>query len=343
MKWLDMIDFRLIENRREAFIRWMHWSIHFDDCDPSIFMTNYLFDRFEHNTEQKLWIAWLYGTTYCFATTWVLWNEFPDFELVDQSYLKRWNDTNYKRLRYQVDTRYNKGFLPDQYKSYKDWIISNGSNQQEAFSSILTNDSEKNFDVLYKQFCDKLYKFGRYSTWFYLQTLKNCCGLNVKPSNLLLSDSGSRSHRNGLCYAIGRDDWVDAKLKSKDIDFMDKEAESLLEEVNSRVSSTRPGYEDKVDYFAMETCLCSFKKIFRDHHGRYLGYYLDRQGEEISNVSRDGWNGICWDPLWDSRTEHPILKDHPELLQAKVRDEFTHQFVQDGSIIRMDYLYPEKV
>ena len=53
----------------------------------------------------------------------------------------------------------------------------------------------------------------------------------------------------------------------------------------------------------METCLCSFKKLFRTSKGRYLGYYLDRQAEEILQAERDGWDGIDWQPLWDARTE----------------------------------------
>ena len=49
---------------------------------------NYLFNRYEHNLEQKLWIAWIYGTTYHLPTAWIIWNEFPDFELVGLERLK---------------------------------------------------------------------------------------------------------------------------------------------------------------------------------------------------------------------------------------------------------------
>ena len=64
-----------------------------------------------------------------------------------------------------------------------------------------------------------------------------------------------------------------------------------------------PQSADKADYFAMETCLCSFKKLFRKRDGRYLGYYLDRQAEEIKKVEQDRWFGIDWQPLWDARSE----------------------------------------
>jgi hypothetical protein len=104
--------YRLKENIKEEFIIWYGWSLKNKDCDPAIWLTNYLFDRFEHNLEQKYWIAWIYGTTYHLPTTWIIWNEFPDFDLVDYNRLEQWNNINYKRLRYQTDTKYNKGFLP---------------------------------------------------------------------------------------------------------------------------------------------------------------------------------------------------------------------------------------
>jgi len=53
----------------------------------------------------------------------------------------------------------------------------------------------------------------------------------------------------------------------------------------------------------METALCSFKKLFRTREGRYLGYYIDRQAEEIKKVEVDGWEGIDWGPMWQAREE----------------------------------------
>ena len=76
------MDYRLLENRKKAFIDWFGWSLIIDDCDPALYMLNYFYDRFEFNIEQRLWITWIYGTTYHFPTAYVIWNEFPDMELV---------------------------------------------------------------------------------------------------------------------------------------------------------------------------------------------------------------------------------------------------------------------
>jgi len=284
----------LLRNTKQDFIKWYKWSLSIKDCDPAIFMTNYLFDRFEHNKEQKLWIAWIYGTTYYFPTTWIIWNEFPDMELVGIDRLKDWNDKNYKRLRYQTDTKWNKGHLPAQFESYKKWV--GDRSQRDAFASFLNGSSLENFDRLWSEVKTKFYKFGRYSTWFYLQTLKQCCNLPIEPSSLMLEDhDGSRSHRNGLCMALGMDDWYDKKQTAKEIEWLEAEAKSILQEVKQEFPNT--------DYYDMETCLCSFKKLFRVKHGRYLGYYLDRQAEEIMQCENDNWFGIDWQPMWDARKE----------------------------------------
>jgi len=287
-----MID--IDKQRRSDFVNWYKWSLSIKDCDPAIFMTNYLFDRFEHNKEQKLWIAWIYGTTYYLPTTWVVWNEFPDMELVGVERLREWNNNNYKRLRYQTDTKWNKGHLPAQFESYREWV--GDKTQQEAFEPFLDGSPRENFDRLWPEIKDKFHKFGRYSTWFYMQTLKQTCDLALEPGTLMLDDhSGSRSHRNGLLMALGFDHWYDQKLTKGEVAILESAAADILIEVQQEYPNT--------DFYDMETCLCSFKKLFRVKQGRYLGYYLDRQAEEISKCEADDWKGIDWQPLWDARVE----------------------------------------
>lgn len=325
------MDYRLKENRKEAFINWFGWSVELEDCDSALFMTNYFFDRFEYNTEQRLWITWLYGTTYYWPTAYVIWNEFPDMELVGVQRLKQWNDENYSRLRYQTDTKWNKGHLPEQFASYKNWV--GNRTQLEAINTCISDNPHENFHALWKT-VNNWHKFGRYTTWFYLQTLKQCCKVNIEPNTLFLEDhSGSLSHRNGLCYAIGEDDLVDIKLSSKQIAYIQEEARDILLQTRERF----PHLKDRLDYFSMETCLCSFKKLFRKREGRYLGYYLDRQAEEIKKVEQDGWVGIDWKPMWDARQEtlkkeyltNGINKSKMEIFLDSGKIDYNSTFTQE--------------
>ena len=312
------MDLRLEQNRQKAFIDWSVWSLNYKDCDPALWMLNYLFDRYEHNIEQKYWIAWIYGTTYHLPTAWIIWNEFPDFELVDYDRLKDWNDKNYKRLRYQTDTKWNKGHLPEQFASYQKWVAHSNAlgTQRSKFKNL-----GHNFSMLWNSI-NQLHKFGRYSTWFYMQTLNDCVGHRVVPTNLKLDDySGSRSHRNGLCYALARDDLIDKKLTNTQLHELQQGAQFLQDQINAK------GFD--MDFYEMETLLCSFKKIFRTSRGRYLGYYLDRQAEEIKKVEADGWHGIDWQVFWDGRNE--CL--HKKLSASRnIREDLYKVFLNTGTL-----------
>lgn len=316
--------------RMEYLEKYFYWSLKTYDCDPSLFLLNYIHTRMELNTEQRYWVAWLYGNSYQLATAWVIANEFPDFENVDLDRLTDWNNENYKRLRYQTDQKWQKGHLPKMFASYKENILKFGGDQENFFKSICdSSDPKENFDKLYKYIIKNFYKFGRYSAWFYIQTLKETCDLNVEPKDLLLYDDNTHTQRDGLCYATGLDEFVGDKELRKDkefIEFLDSTAKEMIERMNNR--------NIKSDYFLLETTLCAFKKTFRKSRGRYLGYYLDRQYEDILKVQRDGWEGIDWDLLWDGRRETLLPKTNRD---TGVVNEDMIYFLETGKIKYLDY------
>ena len=328
------MDYRKQENRREAFIRWYAWSLKYDDCDPAVWATNYLNNRYEHNDEQRLWLCWLYGNTYYLPTSWILMNEFPDFELATVDRIENWNNVNYKRLRYQTDTKWNKGHLPTMFASYQEFI--GDKTQREKLESYYGDNEEQSFNNLWNSVKTNLHKFGRYSTWFYLQHLKHTAGVRISPTSLMLDDyDGSRSHRNGLHFAVGEDDKYDTKLTRAEYVSLESQAKEILEETRSRF----PDLSHHIDFFTMETCLCSFKKIFRERHGRYLGYYLDRQAEEIMKVEADGWHGIDWDVLWQSREETiDIRLDNKHGID---KEKFPN-FLRSGKMENLEWMFDDE-
>jgi hypothetical protein len=89
----------------------------------------------------------------------------------------------------------------------------------------------------------------------------------------------------------------------------------------------------------METCLCSFKKLFRVTRGRYLGYYLDRQAEEIIQCEKDGWYGIDWDVLWQSREETIDLRlDH----RRGIDKERFSSFLNTGKLENLTWMFDDE-
>lgn len=290
-------DYRPLSQRREGFLQFYAASVACGDCDPALWLISYLNDRFEYSVEERLWFAWLYHT-YNVPTAFVYKNEFPDEELASVDRFTQWNNENYARLRYQVDTKWSKGHLPVMYQSYTDWV---GASTQEAkFEAICNNSPEANFEALWNIVKGSWYKFGRYTAFFYLQTLKHTCGVNIECPTLFLNDySGSKSHRNGLCLALGKDEWVNEKLVAAEYQWLGDAGAELLREAQHRW----PAFASRFDNFSMETALCAYKKLHRIKKGRYVGYYLDRQSEEIMKAESDGWQGIDWEVVWQAREE----------------------------------------
>lgn len=322
-------------SNRETFIRWFAWSVRFKDVDPAVWMTNYLNERYEHNEEQRFWLAWLYGNTYYLPTSWVIMNEFPDFELATYERMNDWNTKNFRRLRYQTDTKWSKGHLAEMFKSYRKMI--GNKTQSEFFAGF------GGFDDLFEYVQKTQHKFGRYCTWFYLQHLQSTCGMsNLQPKTLLLDDiSGSRSHRSGLLLAAGKSESLSVKLKeisrptTSEISWLEGFAADILVEAKERF----PEYADEFTPFTMETCLCSFKKLFRSRDGRYLGYYNDRVSEEIQKVEQDGWDGIEWDVLWQAREE--TLDPRLSKKRANIQKEYFPFYMKYGKLMREDWMFSD--
>ena len=262
-------------------------------------------------------------------------NEFPDFELATVDRITEWNSQNYKRLRYQTDTKWNKGHLPAMFASYQKFI--GEKTQREKMESYYASTETESFDALWKAIKGELHKFGRYSTWFYIQHLRHTASVLVQPTSLMLDDfDGSRSHRNGLLLAIGEDNKYDQKLDAKEYRYLESVGKDILLETRDRF----PELANQADFFTMETCLCSFKKIFREHHGRYLGYYLDRQSEEIMQAEQDGWSGIEWNVLWQARQE--TLRVAELATRNKINKEKFTWFLNTGTIDRLEWMFEDE-
>lgn len=297
-------DFRYIPFREEGFIKYFFGMSYLKDWDPAYPSLRYLFRRFELNTEQKLWLSWLYGVTYCVPSLFYIYNEFPDFEKVTVSRLEKWHAANWRSLKYQTDRRYAKGHLVEMFISYKKLLA--GRTQEEMFRSLLTSsDVVVNFHSVWNTLSN-LHLFGRFSLFIYTETLKRCCLLPLDADTFFLREA--ESSRNGLCYALGRDKLIDSPISKSDYVVLEDQGNTLLEFIHQLSLGLpyhlNPGTEDDytVDNFHYETVLCAYKGLFRGN--RYLGYYIDRFQGEITTMETRIPNGVCWRVLWEFRKEY---------------------------------------
>lgn len=252
-------------------------SMEAGDVDPAVRCLAYLADRYELNIEQRYWIAYLYGLSYCASTVFYMYNEFPDYECVDVGRLSRWWKDKKNNCIFQTDRLRLKSNdqVVDSFVSYRN---NAGSSQQDYFVS-------ENWRETYKKI-ERIKYFGRFSLFNYLDVLNAITDVNHKPDHLNMIEAVSC--RNGLAYAIGRPDLVDKKITKQDAILLHNEFVGLLR-------------SQKGNVFQIETTLCAYKKYMRG--ARYVGFYLDRMHSEIRKMAKEVNEGVYWDVLWQYREE----------------------------------------
>lgn len=268
------------------------------DVDPAIAYMNYMVDRMELNEEQVLWMCFLYGVTYQLPSAYLIWNEYPDLELAGIPRLREWWKTAQYLIPFQTDKMKQRKNFVDTVESYQKLV--NGS-QKAYFDGLLSSKNpQENFDRMWKPLKGIAY-FGRFSTWNWCQALKHVAGYNVESTILMLGESDSISFTDGLAYAFGLLDKITKKevtpdgKKRKAYYKWSAEEKTDMEDACAILKKAL-----NIDNFQLETLACAYKKIWRTHESRYVGYYNDRMADDIRNTSKN-WEGVDWQLLWDAR------------------------------------------
>lgn len=260
-----------------SFYDYHHKSLEVGDVDPAMACLRYICDRFELNLSQRYWLSFLYGTNYCAPTTFLMYNEFPDFEVVDTGRMTAWWSANKSRTVFQTDRlriKTGDSFVP----AFKSYRKATKGNQRRYF---VTN----NWREAYKKI-EAIKFFGRFSTFNYLDMLNSITDITHQPTYLNMKEA--KSCREGLCYAMGREDWIGENMTSARLRCLhDKFVEFLSK------------YEGNV--FQLETTLCAYKKYRKGQ--RFVGYYIERMRGEIEKLERLNPKGVFWKTLWEFRRE----------------------------------------
>jgi len=344
------MDFRKVEYRREVFMRFYEFHLkHRSHPGGVYFAMPWLAEKFDMDLEQRLWIAFINGCSQNIVTTWMIYNEYPDVNKLDVDELEEWwNSVQHKYKAgsgWDSDRKYFKvgktGF-PNCVRSYKEHVDKFGS-QVNLFESLNSSDDVyKNFETTWDFVRNRLLSFGRLSSFSYLEYLR-IQGLPLDCNNLFLEDtSGSKSHRNGLCKVLGRDDldWLDVKVREKfpgynknTIDWLKMEGEILLNEAKVRIP-----HKD-VSYFTLESTLCCYKSWYRPNR-RYPNVYMDMMHDRIKYAESE-W-GNKFDLFWEMRKD--CLPSHLRLennsWDVGLKPEKQNHFRETGEVIMMDKEFP---
>ena len=335
------MDFRLPQYRREVFLKLYEFNLKYKAHAGFVYGAfPYLNKKFSLDTEQKLWLGFLNGCTQNIVTSWIIFELFPDINSFNVDTFNDWWNINYKKFivgkGWDLDRRYfkiGKTGLTNCIKCYKEYVDKHGS-QQNLFDSIVKyNDPYKNFRMLWDFVRNKLLSFGRLSTFSYTEFLK-IQGLNIDCDDLLLEDiSGSRSHRNGLCKVLGRDDldwWKTKVTYSKEtINWLKDEADILLQECKDKIK-----YDD-ISFYSLETALCNYKSMHRPNR-RYPNVYNDMFYNRIK-YAESMWDknfSLFWDMRIEILPKELRVEDNP-------KDFGLHPYKQNfylntGQVVMMD-------
>ncbi len=270
------------------------------DTDPANSCLLYIANRFDITLEQRYWLCFLYSTCYCAPTAYYIFNEFPDYELVDFKRLERWWYENKSNLIFTTDKAWirSRNQFVDVIKSYTKLI---GKSQVHAYQKLIGSSKTKTYINCFN-FFKNVYQMGRFSLFIYLDVIHHVTGFVMEPDGLDLQNA--KSSRNGLCYALGLDNLISYNRKKP----LSKKHYQILEkgfwEIYREIENKRP---HDTNVWAIETSLCAYKK-HKKNKKRYVGYYVERQRKEIKKMQTWVKEGVNWSPLWDYRDEYFPIK-----------------------------------
>lgn len=338
-----MKDYRLLENRKECFFKYYEASLRCNDFDPWFYMANYIQDKTNMSIEQRYWFSWLYVTSYNGITSWVFFNEFPELNKINLEKFQQWEEISWRKMEFDSDSRFNKGKIHILLKHYIERL--GGKSQEEYFKDLLDKKGNKvqSFNNFWNDVIKNFKFFGRWMSFCYAETLYRCLNYPIECNSLFLDDiGGSRSHRDGLCFLLGKDDWDDHHPNFKGytkemISYLVEEGNKLMEESKKVLPQD---LFHMVEYFTLETVLCVYKKFFRQT--RYLGYYLDRTYHQIVFGEKQKWKNVDWKLFWDCRKELTQENMLCENLSYKgMNKEFMKEFMNTGRMINFDKFFDE--
>ena len=287
-----------------AYYEYHKRSSEIRDIDPANDTLRYIANRFELNTEQRYWLSFLYASTYSATSAYYIYNEFPDFENVDVTRLQRWWNAKKHLVIFQTDRRRVKSSnqFVQSFVSYRELI--GERTQQEFFEGLVCNSKDKTYEDVYKA-GEQIYTFGRFTLFIYLEMLYVLTDLPLEPTTLVLKDA--ESCRNGIALAFGLTELNTHRNDKK----LTNDEMNLLQDKFLVIKNTIGGMPiEHTNIWNIETTLCAYKKWRMNK--RYVGYYIDRSGLEIEQMSQAIRDGVDWTPLWQFRKEtynHNLLKE----------------------------------
>jgi len=333
------LDFRKPEYRRKVFLDFFKFHTKYRGHAGAVYYAiPHLISVMKLTKEESLWLCFINGCSQNIITSYLIFKKFRDIKKVDTKKMREWFYKDYKKFGWDTDRRYFKNSFIECVEHYINLL--DGKSQEDYFGLLCnTSDPHKNFDNVWEAVNEDFLYFGRLSSFSYIEYL-SIAGLNLDCSRLFLEEiKGSKSHRNGLCKVLGRDDleWTktnDVIYSKEMISWLTDEAEQLLKEAREYIGTKY------VNYFTLETTLCCYKGWHRVNR-RYPNVYNDMMYDRIK-YAESHW-GEVFSIFWGARKkflpEFLRCEDNPSKL--KICKQKQNHYRLTGEVIMMenDYEY----
>lgn len=218
-------------------------------------------------TDQRFWLAYLYGLTYSQTAAIRTFIRFPDLKHTPIPQLSNfWKDSK-SSLYFNPDRKYvknNDAFVPA-IRAMKELTEGNPVAYWEDLS-------QNGFNSLYKSIKKDWFYFGPMGIYLFLDALWGLLpGQYVDPEAIDWKSCG-KTVPEGMCHLLYLDDLVGDKQYP--LDRFNKAVRYICRKTGQPV-------------VIVESTLCAFRKLFKGT--RYVGYYADRMLEECTQANKDLW------------------------------------------------------
>lgn len=324
-----MTDWRLPENRREAFQRFYSFHLKYKSHPGMVYsFLPAIADAYRMDDDQRAWLTWLNGNTQNPATTLLLLEAAPHPDYWQRA-VDFWNE-NFKLLEWDTDRRHQKSKFGE---ATEKWA------SLRPFHERWQDVGEKGWGATWEYAFNQPY-MGRLSAWSMIEYARILFGDQIPDSDTWLLDdkSGSKSHRNGIALVAGYDSvYWDAEVPDMlgIVGELEDFADGLLREARER----NPGHPD-VGRLTMESALCTYKGWHKPGR-RYPNVYADMAYNRLKKA--EARFGKRFDILWEARRRDlPMelrlenMPNDPGLTAVK-----QNHYLETGEVIIMDLEYPD--
>lgn len=332
---MTQIDWRLKENRREAFQRFYSFHLQYKTHPGCVyFALPAIAEAYDLDHSQKAWLTWLNGNTQNPAMSLLLLQEAPN-SWEWRKAVDFWND-NFRKMDWDTDRRHQKSKFGVATES---WFTTYGMAAEQGWFIA----GQKGWDDTWGFAKGQPY-MGRLSAWSMIEYARILFGSIVPDAGswLLQDVSGSRSHRNGIAVVKGYDAWSwDAEAPSLlgIVEELEEYADDLLTEARVRNGDMGWKHPD-VGRLTMESALCTYKSWHKPNR-RYPNVYSDMMYGRLKKA--EARFGDRFQILWDARSKAlPIelrLEDNP--LDPGVAPIKQNWYRETGEILMMDSMFPD--